>query len=115
MADDKSSANTGAGPGSGKRPYATLDLKATEVNITPVKGGFSSASSSAAAGAEVPRPAAARSYAAETGDASEPKSEGRMQSESSRSEKPKTESNAATSSASAASVANDDAKVVIPK
>lgn len=114
MADDKSSANTGAGPGSGKRPYATLDLKATEVNITPVKGGFSSASSSAAAGAEVPRPAAARSYA-ETGDTSEPKSEGRMQSESSKSEKPETASNAATSSASAARAANDDAKVVIPK
>lgn len=115
MADDKSSANTGAGPGSGKRPYATLDLKATEVNITPVKGGFSSASSSAAAGAEVPRPAAARSYAVETGDASEPKSEVRMQSESSKSEKPETASNAATSSASAARAANDDAKVVIPK
>jgi hypothetical protein len=63
MADDKSS----AGPGS-KRPYATLDLKATEVEITPVKVGASSAGAKAV-GAGVPLPAAARSYAEKPTDA----------------------------------------------
>ncbi|SFV38095.1 COG4223 family protein [Hyphomicrobium facile] len=63
MADDKSN----AGPGS-KRPYATLDLKATEVEITPVKVGASSAGAKASA-ASVPLPAAARSYAEKPSDA----------------------------------------------
>lgn len=58
MADDKSS----AGPGAGKRPYATLDLKATEIEITQVKGGTSSTGAKAL-GAGVPFPAAAQSYA----------------------------------------------------
>ncbi len=118
MADDKSNAGPGAGAdtnaGSAKRPYATLDLKATEVNVPPVKAG-SSAAGSSATGAEVPRPAAARSYAGGTEDASEPKSEARMQSESSKSEKPKAGSSASASSASAASAAKDDAKVVVQK
>ena len=109
MADDKSSSNAGAG----KRPYATLDLKATEIKPSSVKGSSSSAGSSS--GAEVPRPAAARSYAAATGDTSEPKSEAPMQSDSSKSEKPKAASSASASSASTASAANDDAEVVVQK
>lgn len=64
MADDKSS----AGPGS-KRPYATLDLKATEVEITPVRVGASSAGAKASA-TGVPLPAAARSYAEKPTDTS---------------------------------------------
>lgn len=63
MADDKSNAGSGS-----KRPYATLDLKATEVEITPVKAGASSAGAKASA-AGVPFPAAARTYAEKPSDA----------------------------------------------
>jgi hypothetical protein len=59
MADDK----PGVSPsGSTKRPYTTLDLKATELSVEPAKGGASSAQANASAD-EVPRPASARSYA----------------------------------------------------
>ncbi len=59
MADDKS----GAGSNAAKRPYATLDLKATEIQTSPPKGGSSSPTGPKALGADVPLPAAARSYA----------------------------------------------------
>lgn len=57
MADEKSGA--GSNGGAAKKPYTTLDLKATEVKVSPVK---SSAAAQSAAG-DVPRPAAAGSYA----------------------------------------------------
>ncbi|MFA5957587.1 hypothetical protein [Hyphomicrobium sp.] len=60
MADEKSGA--GSSSGAAKRPYATLDLKATEVNVA-AKGSAAASSSSAAVSGDVPRPAAARSYA----------------------------------------------------
>ncbi len=99
MADDKSGAGTGGG--SGKRPYATLDLKATEVNATPGKGSSASARSSAGAD-EVPRPASARSYATGTSDA-------RPQSGASKGEA------SSTASASSASAAKSEDKVVAQK
>ncbi|MGO4682466.1 COG4223 family protein [Hyphomicrobium sp. 2TAF46] len=64
MADDKSSAGSSAG----KRPYATLDLKATEIENTPAKGQ-SSPETAKGLGADVPLPAAARSYAETSADA----------------------------------------------
>ncbi|WP_045837490.1 COG4223 family protein [Hyphomicrobium sp. 99] len=63
MADDKSSAGSNAG----KRPYATLDLKATEVETTAKSD--SSKAGAKAPGADVPLPAAARSYAEKPADA----------------------------------------------
>ncbi|HET6388987.1 hypothetical protein [Hyphomicrobium sp.] len=58
MADDKS----GAGSNAGKRPYATLELKATEIQTSPPKGS-ASGTGPKSLGADVPLPAAARSYA----------------------------------------------------
>lgn len=73
MADDKS--GSGSSGGQGKRPYATLDLKATEVDVKPVKG--SSADEAARRGGdEVPRPASARSYAGGSADARDGASKG---------------------------------------
>jgi hypothetical protein len=59
MADNKST-TTGSGQSGGKRPYATLDLKATEVRTTPEDA----AKSATRRASDVPRPAPARSYAA---------------------------------------------------
>ena len=48
----------------GKRPYATLDLKATEIKVTPIGERFSTASEPALMPASaVPRPLPARAYA----------------------------------------------------
>ncbi|MET0407867.1 MAG: hypothetical protein ABW006_05825 [Hyphomicrobium sp.] len=106
MADDKPGA--GANAGAGKRPYATLDLKATEVNVTPVKGSSSSARSSAAAD-DVPRPAAAGSYAAGP-------DETRSQSGASKSEKPFASSASASSAASSSDAPkSDDGRVIVQK
>ncbi len=63
MADDKSSAGSSAG----KRPYATLDLKATEIENAPARGA-ASPETAKALGADVPLPAAARSYAETSAD-----------------------------------------------
>jgi hypothetical protein len=65
MADEKTGSGTDGG--AGKRPYATLNLKATEVNVTPVKAS-SAAASSSSANADVPRPASAGSYAGAPND-----------------------------------------------
>lgn len=100
MADDKSGAGSGAG--SGKRPFATLDLKATEISATPVKGAASSAQSSAAAD-DVPRPAAARSYA--TGS-----NETRAQQDTA-----KARASDAASASSASTAKNEEPKVVVHK
>ncbi|RUP00046.1 hypothetical protein [Hyphomicrobium sp.] len=58
MADEKKGSVSGSG--AGKKPYATIDLKATEISAAPSKGN---AASSGGASADVPRPAAARTYA----------------------------------------------------
>ena len=55
--DQPADANSSAGAASGatKRPYATLDLKATEIKITPVPDNLQSYSSAAARGYAVPK------------------------------------------------------------
>ncbi len=98
MADDKSGA--GSSGASGKRPYATLDLKATEINVTPLKGSSARASAQAD---EVPRPASARSYAAGPSNTREEPHAGKSGEAS----------NAASASASAAR--SDDPKVVVQR
>ncbi|MBS0249431.1 MAG: hypothetical protein JSR78_00005 [Proteobacteria bacterium] len=109
MADEKSGA--GSSGGAGKKPYATLDLKATEVKVSPVK---SSAAAQSAAGNEVPRPAAAGSYAEEA-----KKSDAKPTSGANQSGKPrydKSSASAASSSASTASAAKpEEPSVVVQK
>ena len=102
MADDKSSAGSSAG----KRPYATLDLKATEIENTPAKGEASPAAAKAL-GADVPLPAAARSYAGTSAD-SEAKADTStpkfLKSDSARS----SSASAGASTAGAGSARDDD-------
>lgn len=59
MSDNKSD------PSSGKRPYATLDLKATEIKISPIsdKAAPVAQATPAVSSAAVPKPAPASSYA----------------------------------------------------
>jgi len=114
MADDKSpSAKSGAG----KRPYATLDLKATEIAVTPVvsRAGAAAASATAksdpasASAAEVPRPAPASSYVGAFAAASEPKSESKMEAERPKAD-PKTERVKNTSAPTGAAPAGPSAR-----
>jgi hypothetical protein len=114
MADDKSSKGTGSTPGGpAKRPYATLDLKATEIKITPVAKGTESATSKGTSRATplseqtVPLPAAASTYAASAGTRTHSNSEARMQAEPQKSEQTKSSSSAAGKPA--------DAKVVVDR
>ncbi|MFT3732841.1 MAG: hypothetical protein QM780_15705 [Hyphomicrobium sp.] len=102
MADEKSGA--GSNGGAGKRPYATIDLKATEIKVTPVKG--SQTESSSAAAGDVPRPAAARSYAETAGEAKS--SASAAAGTSAKSERP------AAAASSARSGFDDDAPKTIP-
>ena len=88
MADDKSSKGAGGRPaGPAKRPHATLDLKATEIKITPVAKGTEPKTSTGASGAtpspeqHVPFPAAAWTYAAPASARTQSTSETRMQTE----------------------------------
>ncbi len=138
MADDTSSTAKGGASGSpGKRPHATLDLKATEIKVTPIvakaQTAASSATSSAAATASafataplnesnVPLPAPASAYAEAATEPTEPKSEARMQAEpvkneNVRNEKIRMASSTASPAAAAASAAarGTDAKVVVEK
>ncbi|MES1179659.1 MAG: hypothetical protein ABUL43_00525, partial [Hyphomicrobium sp.] len=103
MADEKSGAGSSGG---GKRPYATLDLKATEINVAPAKG---SASASSAASSEVPGPAAARTYADASGEAGKAKSEARAQSGFAKSE------NASASASSPKAAKSEEATVIVQK
>jgi hypothetical protein len=105
MADDKSTTAKSAGQiGASKRPQATLDLKATEIKVTPVAGksqfgaASTGASASAAASAssadarseaETPRPAPASSYAMAADASGKPQSETKMQAQASKPEKAK--------------------------
>ncbi|MBS0238776.1 MAG: hypothetical protein JSR89_10170 [Proteobacteria bacterium] len=101
MADDKSSAGSSAG----KRPYATLDLKATEIENTPAKGG-TSPETAKPLGADVPLPAAARSYAEMSADA-----EGKADTSTPKflkSDGAKSSASAGASTAGAAGVRDDD-------
>lgn len=109
MADEKSGA--GSSGGAGKKPYATLDLKATEVKVSP---GKSSAAAQSAAGSEVPRPAAAGSYAEEP-----KKSDAKATLGAGKYDKPtydKPGASAASSAASAARAAkSEEPSVVVQK
>jgi hypothetical protein len=124
MADDKSSAGKGAPPGKpGKRPYATLDLKATEIKVTPIAQKADAAATNGGpnnakpAAIEVPLPAPASSYATKPDARDQSKSEARMQAEPSKSEKVKAASSAASNASFAARTAGSDtdAKVVVEK
>jgi hypothetical protein len=134
MADDKSTTAKTAGQiGASKRPQATLDLKATEIKVTPVAGKSQSgaastgASASAAASAssvdarseaETPRPAPASSYAMAADVSGNPQSETKMQAQASKPEKAKSAwSTTDTTSAFATSAASHSAetKVVVEK
>jgi hypothetical protein len=65
MANDKPGTGKGAPQsGTGKRPYATLDLKATEIKAGPA--------TSRSTGGETPRPAPASSYATAASDKPSP-------------------------------------------
>lgn len=103
MADEKSGA--GSNGGAGKKPYATLDLKATEVKVTPVKPSATAQSSSAASG-EVPRPAAARTYA------DEPKSDAKATSGASKSDN---KSNASATSSAPGAAMREEPGIVVQK
>ncbi len=110
MADEKSGSGLGSGSGAGgaKRPYATIDLKATEVKAAPVTGS-AAASSASAASSEVPGPAAARTYA---GEAEQPKKGSQAQPGWAKSEKP---SSSAASGYAASSSKTDEPTVVVQK
>lgn len=115
MTDGKSSKGTGTPPpgGPAKRPYATLDLKATEIKITPVGKGTESATPKGASTAtspreqQVPLPAAASTYAAQSSTRNQSNSEARMQAEPEKSEQAKSSSSATSKPA--------DAKVVVER
>ncbi|AGK59933.1 hypothetical protein HYPDE_41323 [Hyphomicrobium denitrificans 1NES1] len=114
MADDKSSKGTGSTPGGpAKRPYATLDLKATEIKITPVAKGTESATSKGASRTtplseqQVPLPAAASTYAASASTRTQSNSEARMQAEPQKSEQARSSSSATGKPA--------DARVVVDR
>jgi hypothetical protein len=125
MTDGKSNTGKGNPPGGPpKRPYATLDLKATEIKITPVaKTAGSTASRDSASGAVppesgVPFPAAASAYATKSGTRDQPNSGARMKSEPDKSEMPRASaSSAGDSAATAARTAKNssDAKVVVER
>jgi hypothetical protein len=106
MADDKSSSAKGVASTPGKRPYATLDLKATEVKVTPVAGRTQRSDADDAQGksasftqqeAGVPLPAPARSYASPSTAQGAPQSETRKPA----AESPKFERSTAKPSATA--------------
>jgi len=133
MADDKSATAKNPGQtGAGKRPHATLDLRATEIKVTPVAGKSQSstastgASASATAGtssfytpseAATPRPAPASSYATAADKSSERQSEANVQAEPGTTDKAKSAWSAAKStSAYATSAASQpEAKAVVEK
>lgn len=86
MADDKSSSAKGVASSPGKRPYATLDLKATEVKTAPVTvkdqrrdtdDAHGKSASLTQQESSVPLPAPARSYAGPSATQGKPESETR--------------------------------------
>lgn len=112
---DPSKSNPPGGPT--KRPYATLDLKATEIKITPVaKAAETGTSRGRAPDSDVPLPASASSYAAKSEAREQPNAGARMQSESEKSEKAKTSaSSTGSAAASGRSTINPDAKVIVER
>lgn len=124
MADDKSGTGKGtAKSGTGKRPYATLDLKATEIKVTPVAGkspppaaaAADSPKSAASVEVETPLPAPARSYAMAANGNGEPQRDTKMQTPSNKPEKAKSQTSAAagaTTSAPGAGSNEPEADVV---
>jgi hypothetical protein len=113
MTNGKSSKGTGSTPGGpAKRPHATLDLKATEIKITPVGKGTESAAPKGASTAtplreqQVPLPAAASTYATQSSTRAQSNAEARMKAEPEKSEQAKS---ASTTNKPA------DAKVVIER
>lgn len=121
MTDGKSSTGKGNQPGgSAKRPFATLDLKATEIK-TPAAKTESAASRTGAVPPEprAPLPAAASSYATNNGAHEQPNSGARMKSESDKSEQTKTaaSSSAASGASTAARTATNpaDPKIIVER
>jgi hypothetical protein len=116
MTDGKSSTGKGSTPGGpAKRSYATLDLKATEIKITPVgKAGQGSAPGSAPSEAQmkfnVPLPAAASTYATQSGTRDPSNSGASMHAESN-----KTENSRASASSTQTASKTADAKVVVER
>jgi len=116
MADDKSSTGKGSTPGGpAKRPYATLDLKATEIKITPVgKAGEGASPRTAASEAQtkfnVPLPAAASTYATKSGTCDHPNSGASMHAESTKAENSKASASGAQTASKPA-----DPKVVVER
>ena len=111
MADDKSGTGKGAAQGgTGKRPYATLNLKATEIKVTPLTGKSQTATaatadaskSAASVEVETPRPAPARSYATAATGNGEPQRDTKMQTPPNKPEKATIGSSAAGSAARSA-------------
>jgi hypothetical protein len=133
MADDKSTTAKSPGQiGAGKRPQATLDLKATEIKVMPVaskslsSAASAGASTSAAASASsvgarfeaaTPRPAPASSYATAADKSGEPQSEAKMQAEPSKTEKEKSAWSASKSTSAFApnAASQSETKVVVEK
>lgn len=114
MADDKAGKGAGGAPGNpAKRPYATLDLKATEIKITPVAKGSDAGPAKGARSdtsptqQQVPLPAPASAYAAQPNTNTPSSSEARMQAEPQKSEQEK--------SAAAKAAKQADAKVVVER
>lgn len=108
MADEKS--GTESSSSAGKRSHATLDLKATEVNVAPAKAGGTAASSSAASG-DISRPASARSCAEGANGTAQPKAD--PQGAVGLWKNDKTSSSAPDSAASAPK--SEELKVVVQK
>ena len=90
----------------GKRPHAVLDLKATEIKVTPISGKSTARDATPPGETDVPRPAPARAYGS-SNEMRDPKSEPKMQSETA---KPQKTENVAPPKASATARASDDRK-----
>jgi hypothetical protein len=111
MAEDKSGTGKGAAQGGTvKRPYATLNLKATEIKVMPLAGKSQAATaatadasrSAASVEVEAPRPAPARSYATAATGNGEPQRDTKMQTPPNKPEKATIGSSAAGSAARSA-------------
>ncbi|MBA2126338.1 hypothetical protein DLM45_08890 [Hyphomicrobium methylovorum] len=116
MADDKVKAGKGTPPGAaGNRPHATLDLKATEIKVTPVTASPQPSSARPApSAAETPRPLPASFYA--TAPKTEPaaKVESRPRVDAGTAAKEKTTSAAQPSAPASAKTSKEDAAPTIP-
>jgi hypothetical protein len=120
MADDKSSSGKGASSGGpGKRPYATLDLKATEIKDAPAgakDGANAKTRAQIVLDAAVPLPLPAVAYAARPAPREKSKSEARMQAASIKPDKTKSSMSSESAASSARTTAPEtEPHVVTPR